>query len=232
VVVNALAAGSTSADVVTALTALVRLGVRPNDSCRAAAITIHGNGDSTGAVGALPANGFRTALTTVEIAVVTTSTGAGGCSFGFSAITSTVFGTDETITLAVGAGSSDTSGSSAVLVDSVASDCTVRAVAVPIFGVDSTASWVGLVDCCDTLDFFFFFGDGSAATGFGSLESVDSSAFSSCGCLPSDVTCRRPTPTNQSTTTQTRKHRRCRPTRLHVRQKRRPRFREPPPIHR
>ena len=72
-----LAAGSTSAEVVTGSTALLSVGVRPN-SCRAAAIIIHGNGDSTGGVGELPANGFRTALTALDIAVVTTATGACG----------------------------------------------------------------------------------------------------------------------------------------------------------
>jgi len=72
------AAGPASPDVVTGLTAFVRVGVRPNDSCRAAAINIQVSGDSGAPVDPLPANGFRTALTTVDIAVVTTSTGAGG----------------------------------------------------------------------------------------------------------------------------------------------------------
>ena len=119
VAARALDAGSTSSDVVTALTALLRLGVLPK-SCRAAAIIIHGNGDSTGAVGELPANGFWTALTMLDIAVVATSTRACGCCFGVSTITSAVFGTDETDTLAVGAGSSAAFGSSDVLVCSVA----------------------------------------------------------------------------------------------------------------
>src|SRR6478752_2607961 len=129
-----LATGSTSAEVVTGSTALLSVGVRPN-SCRAAAIIIHGNGDSTGGVGELPANGFRTALTALDIAVVTAATGA--------------------------CGGVDTTG----FVDSVASDGTVRAAALPVFGFDSTASLVGLLDCCEALDFFCLFGfcSGSAA---------------------------------------------------------------------
>ena len=122
----------------------------------------------------------------LDIAVVATWTRACGCYFGVSTITSAVFGTDETDTLAVGAGSSAALGSSAVLVDSVTSDCTVRAVAVPVFRVDSTASWLDLVDCCEALGFFFFFGVGSAAAGFVSPESVDVSAFSSAGCSDGD----------------------------------------------
>jgi hypothetical protein len=71
------------------------------------------------------------------------------------------------------------------LVDSVAFACTVRAVALPVSRVGLTASWV--VGCCEALDFFFFFGFGSATAVFVSLESVDASAFSSAGCLASDV---------------------------------------------
>src|SRR4029077_10308527 len=173
-------AGSVSADVVTGVATLLSVGVRPN-SCRAAAITIHGSGDSTGAVGALPENGLRNPLTTLDTATVATVTGslaltvdvAGDCSFGFS-----------TVTLTVGARPSATLGSSTFLVDSVAFACTVRAVALPVSRVGSTASWV--VGCCAVLDFFFFFGFGSATAVFVSLESVDASAFSSARCLLSD----------------------------------------------
>jgi hypothetical protein len=182
-----LATGSTSAEVVTGSTALLSVGVRPN-SCRAAAIIIHGNGDSTGGVGELPANGFRTALTALDIAVVTAATGACGgvdtTGFGVSSLTSAC----ATDGLAVGGGAAATCGSSVVCVDSVASDGTVRAVALPVFGFDSTASLVGLLDCCEALDFFclFGFGSGSAAAGFVSLESVDALVFSAA-CLPSDA---------------------------------------------
>ena len=62
---------------------MVSLAVRPN-SCRAAAIIIHGNGESNGAVGELPASGLRTALTTLDIAVVTTMTGGCGGLVAFS----------------------------------------------------------------------------------------------------------------------------------------------------
>jgi hypothetical protein len=130
------------------------VAVRPN-SWRAAAIIIQGNGDSTGAVGELPANGLGTALTGVDTATVATATGslaftidvAGGCSSGFSTVTLTV-GATSSATL----GSSAFLGSSAVLVDSVASERTVA---------------------------FFFFGFGSAAAGLISLESVDASASTS-----------------------------------------------------
>jgi hypothetical protein len=185
VAARALDTGSTSSDVVTGLTALLRLGVLP-DSCRAAAIIIHGKGDSTGAVGELPANGFWTALTMFDIAVVATSTRACGFCFGVSTITSAVFGTDETDTLAVGAGSSAAFGSSEVLVCSVASERTVRAVAVPVLPVDSAASWVGLLHCREVVDFFFRFGVGSTMD-FVSLESVDVLAFFSAGCSDDDV---------------------------------------------
>jgi hypothetical protein len=47
-------------------------------SCRAAAVIIHGSGDSTGRVGELPASGFPTALTLLDIGVVTTETGPPG----------------------------------------------------------------------------------------------------------------------------------------------------------
>jgi hypothetical protein len=63
---------------VTTLAALLRLGAVAKDSRRAAASIVHVIGDSTGAVGELPANGFKKALTTVDIAVVTTSTGSCG----------------------------------------------------------------------------------------------------------------------------------------------------------
>src|SRR4051794_159639 len=49
---------------VTTLAALLRLGTVANDSRRAAASMVHVNGDSTGAVGALPAKGLKKALTT------------------------------------------------------------------------------------------------------------------------------------------------------------------------
>jgi hypothetical protein len=77
------------------------------------------------------------------------------------------------------------------LVDSVAFALTVRAVALAVSRVDLTVSWVvgccAVLDWCAVLDFFFFFGFGSAAAVFVSLESVDASAFSSAGCLASDV---------------------------------------------
>jgi hypothetical protein len=91
-----------------------------------------------------------------------------------------------TDTLAVGAGSAATLGSLAALVDSVASDCTVRAVVVPVFPVEPTASRMLLLDGCEALDFFFFFGGGSVTADIVSLESVDAVAFSSAGCLLSD----------------------------------------------
>src|SRR5712672_470031 len=94
--------GPASPDVVTGSATLLRVGVLPN-SWRAAAIIINGNGDSTGAVGELPADGFCTALTRLDTARV-----AGCASFGFSTVTDTV-----------GAGFSATLGSSAVLVDGV-----------------------------------------------------------------------------------------------------------------
>ena len=124
------AAGSASADVVTRSAALVSAGVRPN-SCRAAAIIIHGNGDSTGAVGELPANGFRTALTTLDIAVVTTATGAcGGVDTTASASRRSPRPAPPTgWPLAVGPRRRVVHR--LVFVDSVASDGTVRAVALP-----------------------------------------------------------------------------------------------------
>jgi hypothetical protein len=91
--------------------------------------------------------------------------GAGGrsCPFGFSMVMSAVVATDETATLVVGVGSVDILGSSAVLVDSVAAERTVRAVVVPVLSDDSAASWAGLVDCSEALDFFLFFGVGSTS---------------------------------------------------------------------
>ena len=176
------ATGPASPDVVTGLTAFVRVGVRPNDSCRAAAINIQVDGDSGAPVDPLPANGFRTALTRLDIAVVTTATGASrAVTVGRAGCCTSALTTDAvraTDTLAVGA------GSSATLVDSVASDCTVRAVAIPVFPVEPTASRVVLVDGCVALDFFFFFGAGSVTADFVSLESVV--VFSSAGCLLSD----------------------------------------------
>ena len=95
--------GAAAADVVARLAGLVSPDVRPN-SCRAAAIIIHGNGESNGAVGELPASGLRTALTTLDITVVTTMTGGCGRCFGVSTTTSAMFGTENTVTLVVGAG--------------------------------------------------------------------------------------------------------------------------------
>ena len=69
--------GSTAADVVTGSTALARLVVVPI-SFRAAAIAIHGSGDSAGAVGEVPANGLSNALTAREMVLATESAGAGG----------------------------------------------------------------------------------------------------------------------------------------------------------
>jgi hypothetical protein len=43
-----------------------------------------------------------------------------------------------------------------------------------------------LLDGCEALDFFFFFGGGSVTADIVSLESVDAVAFSSAGCLLSD----------------------------------------------
>ena len=122
--------------------------------------------------------------------VVTTATGACGgvdtTGFGVSSLTSAC----ATDGLAVGGGAAATCGSSVVFVDSVTSDGTVRAVALPVFGFDSTASLVGLLDCCEALDFFCLFGfgsgSGSAAAGFVSLESVDALVFSAA-CLPPDA---------------------------------------------
>ena len=179
--------GAAAADVVARLAGLVSPAVRPN-SCRAAAIIIHGNGESNGAVGELPASGLRTALTTLDIAVVTTMTGGCGRCFGVSTTTSAMFGTEDTVTLVVGAGSSAALGASAFLVssavftDSVAAR-TVRAAAVPAFSVFPLGSWV---DCRDALDFFVFFGVDSVAAAFASLESVVVSDFSPCCCLFSD----------------------------------------------
>ena len=219
--------GAAAAEVVTGLAGLLSLGVRPN-SCRAAAIIIHGNGESNGAVGELPANGFRTALTTLDIAVVTTMTGGCGRCFGVSTTTSAMFGTEDTVTLVVGAGSSAALGASAFLVssavftDSVAAR-TVRAAAVPAFSVFPLGSWV---DCREALDFFFFFGVDSVAAAFVSLESVDVSDFSpAAACSP---TTRRRTSTPM--TTPILMWSTARPTRLPVLRKRRPRFREPPLI--
>jgi hypothetical protein len=177
------AAGPASPDVVTGLTAFVRVGVRPDDSCRAAAINIQVDGDSGAPVDPLPAKGFRTALTRLDIAVVTTATGAcRAVTVGRAGCCTSALTTDAvraTDTLAVGA------GSSATLVDSVANDCTVRAVAIPVFPVEPTASRVVPVDGCEALDFFFFFfGAGSVTADFVSLESVV--VFSSAGCLLSD----------------------------------------------
>jgi hypothetical protein len=51
---------------------------------------------------------------------------------------------------------------------------------------------VGLLDCCEALNFFCLFGfgsgsgSGSAAAGFVSLESVDALVFSAA-CLPPDA---------------------------------------------
>jgi hypothetical protein len=61
-------------------------------------------------------------------------------------------------------------------------------VALPVFGFDSTPSLVGLLDCCEVLDFFCLlcFGFGSAAAGFVSLECVDALVFSAA-CLPPDA---------------------------------------------
>src|SRR5690349_4629656 len=95
----------TSVDVVTGLTGMASLGVRSN-SCRAAAIIIRGSGDSTGIVGELPANGLRTSLTMLDIAVVTTAAAACGCGWGFWTVTSAVFGADANVTPLVGPGSS------------------------------------------------------------------------------------------------------------------------------
>jgi hypothetical protein len=174
--------GSTGADVVTGSTALARLGA-PLNSCRAAASIIHGNGDAAGAAGELPANGFRNALTTFDIAVVTVGTGGWGCSVGFSMVTSAVVATDEAATLVVSAGSLDVLGCSAVLVDWVAAAFTVWDEAESFFGADSAGSCAGLVDWSEALDFFFFFDVGSTASVFGSVESVVVLAFSSCSCL-------------------------------------------------
>jgi hypothetical protein len=54
-------------------------------------------------------------------------------------VMSAVVATDETATLVVGAGSVDILGSSAVLVDSVAAERTVRAAVVPVLSDDSAA---------------------------------------------------------------------------------------------
>jgi hypothetical protein len=139
------------------------------------AINIKPNGDSGTPVGPLPAKGFSTALTTLDIAV-TTATGAGGVvTVGCAGCcTSALTALAARTTDAPGAGA----GSSAPLVDSVAWDCTVWAVAVPVFGVEPTATRVVLLDGCELLDFFFFFGAGSVTAAFVSLES---------GCLVSDA---------------------------------------------
>jgi hypothetical protein len=170
----ATTAGPAAPDVVTALTALLSVGVRPNDSSRVTAINIQPNGDSGTPVGPLPAKGFRTALTTLDIAV-TTATGAGGavtvgCA-GCCTSALTALAARPTDPLCVGA------GSSATLADSVGPDCTVWAAAV-VFWVEPTAACVVLLDGCEPLDFFFFFGAGSVTAAFVSLES---------GCLVCDT---------------------------------------------
>jgi hypothetical protein len=154
---------------------LLSVGVRPNDSSRVTAINIQPNGDSGTPVGPLPAKGFRTALTTLDIAV-TTATGAGG------AATVGCAGCCTSALTALAARTTDTlgarAGSSATFADSVAWDCTVWAAAVPVFGVEPTAACVVLLDGCEPLDFFFFFGAGSVTAAVVSLES---------GCLVCDA---------------------------------------------
>src|SRR5258708_7404586 len=81
------------------------------------------------------------------------------------------------------AGRASAAAHAVTVVASVASDCTVRAVAIPVFPVEPTASRVALVDAGEALDFFFFFGAGSVTADFVSLESVDAVVFSSAGCL-------------------------------------------------
>src|ERR1700754_4950109 len=148
--------GAAAAGVGTGWGVLVRPAVRP-DSCRAGPIIIHGNGELTGAVGELAASGLRTALTTLDIAVVTTMTGGCGRCFGVSTTTSAIFGTEDTVTLGVGAGSALVPSAflgSTAFIDSVASARSVRAAAEPVFSVFPLGSWV---DCRGALDFFFFF---------------------------------------------------------------------------
>jgi hypothetical protein len=68
----------------------------------------------------------------------------------------------------------------------------------------------------------------SVTADFVSLESVDAVVFPPPAACSPMTTSRR---SSSSTTTQTRMHSTARRTRLPVLRKRRPRFREPPPVH-
>src|SRR5882757_4496805 len=82
---GAVETASDTSEFVTGFTAASTLGTVPKVSRRAAASNVHIAGDSTGPVGAVPANGSTIALIKPAIAVATTSTrscGAGGLVVG------------------------------------------------------------------------------------------------------------------------------------------------------
>ena len=95
-------------------------GAMPDNSRRAAAASVHTAGESTGAVGASPspANGLTSALTRLETATVTASSGSSGAftCCGTATPMSTVAAREKTSTPAVGA-TSVTGASSPLSVD-------------------------------------------------------------------------------------------------------------------
>ena len=139
-------------------------GVWPNDSRRATAVKTHANGDSTGAAGASPANGFTNAFTTSDIAAVTTSTescGAGavdtaGCGPSAGRLTAAASGiTDGAGALGVGEVSATTSGSSTASMDAVVCERTAGVLCVgSAVRVNSTSGRAVLPDGWESLDRF------------------------------------------------------------------------------
>jgi hypothetical protein len=168
VVVTVAAVG---ADVVTGSATLVGTAVVPI-SLRAAAIAIHDSGDSTGAVGEVPANGLSSALTAWEIAVVNVSAGAAACGFGVTTVTSDAAGVRSTAAATVGVltvGAVASFGALAACavdsrtapVEAAAPDLSfwasvVAAVLRSSDEVFSTGSRTVLLEGAEASDFFFF----------------------------------------------------------------------------